>query len=751
MRVLEWWLHARRTSSGIIVFVVLAGIGIAGAAPDARKPVRTVSEVEARGREVITSYSDPQLAAWGFLDVTKPPYSADPTGARDCTSILQRAIEDARDARLITYLPAGRYLVSDTIEGIIGTVVPDQPLYTGRMDPWVGHRSFDYPCVIAGAAHGGRTTLVLGDHAPGFDNPQNPKPLLYFWARHDLDPPRNREPTMPSINFNQKILCLDFELGNGNAGAIAIDHRGAEGATIEDVTIRATGAFAGIRNAPGSGGAMHGLRVTGGRFGLYLTGSQPSPLVSDVVLRQQREASIFCTVRGPLTLVGADIDGAPIRGERGGTHWDAAINIIDSIVRLDRDTPAIATPRSVVLENVWFDRVATIAAISGHTPLLGNRDRWTQVVQYAAGGTVKYPQALGGQSRRDPVWIAGKVQEQDLVRLGDGRSAPPADLLDRHRFPRQPDWFNPAVANVRMPPWNAKADGEHDDTATLQAAIDASEIVFLPKGVYRLTQPLRLQANTVLFGVTNLLSVLTCAPGKTGAFSNVDQPLPLIDTPDDARARTRIAMLKLELPVLNPCVYALRWRVGRDSVLRNIYPIRTAWHPEAPAIGEPMLRIEGNGGGRWYSQTLLGWWSQGPDYRHLLVAGTREPLRFYHLQPQHGRSEAMVEVRDAQNVTIYSTKMEGNYTSFWFRDSRHIRLFGFSGITAPRAGWPVFRLDDVYDIQLAGLYPQLAGLGRVGALGIGHDPRTWLLIRHGATAIRGDQQLAFYGWAGASD
>jgi len=40
---------------------------------------------------------------------------------------------------------------------------------------------------------------------------------------------------------------------------------------------------------------------------------------------------------------------------------------------------------------------------------------------------------------------------------------------------------------------------------------------------------------------------------------------------------------------------------------------------------------------------LLGWWSQGPDYRHLLVQGTREPLCFYHLQPQHARCEAMIE------------------------------------------------------------------------------------------------------------
>ncbi len=728
----------------LLLSLALAAMGVAGLRADhaAGNPVRTETEVREAGRQAVARYGDARLAALGFLDVTKAPYLADPTGKQDATAAIQQALNDARDARLVTYLPAGRYLVSGTIEGVIGTVKWDHWPYEGWSDPWVAYTSFEYPCVIAGPGEGARATLVLADHAPGFHDPKNPRPVLYFWARGETGPVLEPNSPQPAINFNQKILSLDFELGTGNPGAVAISHQSAEGSTIEDVSVQATGAFAGILNAPGSGGAMHGIRVTGGRYGLYLPGSQPSPSVSDLTLLDQEEASIHYRGRGPLTVVGADIRGAPIRGGSVGARSDGAINLIDSIVAVRGGGPAIATPRSVVLDNVWFDRAATVARIADHPPVAGNATGWTHVARYLAGGIVKSPDFLGGASRRDPLWLDGQEQTAPLLQAGPA-ATPPADLLTRHRFPRQPGWFSAGTANVRTAPWNAAGDGRQDDTAAIQGAIDAHDVVFLPKGVYRISRPLRLRANTTLFGVTNLFSVLTPLPGAP-AFSDPGHPQPLVETVDDPRARSMLAMVRLELPVLNPSVYALRWRAGRNSVVRNVYPIRTAWHPNAPVIGQPMVVIEGSGGGRWYTQTLLGWWSQGPDYRHLLVRGTREPLRFYHLQPQHARSEAMIDLRDVEDVDIYSMKSEGSYTVVAMQDSRRVRLFGYGGNAAMRPGWPLFSLDRCSDVVLAGIYPQLGGIGNVGALRVGYDPRSWLILRDGDRTIRGDQQFVLY-------
>ena len=203
-------------------------------------------------------------------------------------------------------------------------------------------------------------------------------------------------------------------------------------------------------------------------------------------------------------------------------------------------------------------------------------------------------------------------------------------------------------------------------------------------------------------------------------------------------------MLSLEVPVKNPCVYALSWRAGAKSVVRNIYPIRPIWHPHAIAMSHPMVRISGSGGGRWYTQTLLGWWSQAPDYRHLLVDNATELLRFYHLQPQHARSNAMVEFRNAQNVDVYSMKAEGDVTVVWLNRCRNVRLFGYGGNAVPGPGRALFRVDDCTQTQLVNIDPQMWGTGHWGALGIQYPPRTWNILQDGTFTLKGTQQFALY-------
>ena len=67
---------------------VLAGQGDA---------IRVESAVIATGRAAVARYEDRHLASLGFLDVTKAPYQADPSGKTDATAAIQQAINDARD------------------------------------------------------------------------------------------------------------------------------------------------------------------------------------------------------------------------------------------------------------------------------------------------------------------------------------------------------------------------------------------------------------------------------------------------------------------------------------------------------------------------------------------------------------------------------------------------------------------------------------------------------------------------------
>lgn len=59
--------------------------------------------------------------------------------------------------------------------------------------------------------------------------------------------------------------------------------------------------------------------------------------------------------------------------------------------------------------------------------------------------------------------------------------------------------------NVKEPPYNALGDGSNDDTAEIQAAIDAANtagggVVFLPKGTYKTSAALILHSNILLLG-----------------------------------------------------------------------------------------------------------------------------------------------------------------------------------------------------------------------------------------------------------
>ena len=160
--------------------------------------MRLRSDVEAAGRRIVADYGDKQLAADGILDVTKAPYLADPTGKKDSTWAIQQAIKDARDARLVTFLPGGSYRVSDTIACVQGVVTPDHWPFGKSASPatqtTAGESGFNYqsdyfPCILMGSRTRQRSTIFLAPQSPGFGDSQKPKPVVHFWARNEDEEP----------------------------------------------------------------------------------------------------------------------------------------------------------------------------------------------------------------------------------------------------------------------------------------------------------------------------------------------------------------------------------------------------------------------------------------------------------------------------------------------------------------------------------------------------------------------------------
>jgi len=702
--------------------------------------VRTQAEVLAAGRQVLAHYANKWAAAAGFLDVTKAPYLA----RGDDTVALQRALRDARDARLVVWLPAGTYLVRDTLQCVEGAMErrpsrddPKADLAAVAMEPTFEDRlsAWDWPCVIRGAGGEKRAVIRLAPDARGFADPARPRPLLFIWARR-WDPPHDLQ---GNISFNQMLISVDLDI-RGHAGAIGVDLQGAQGTAVQDVRIEAEGAFAGLRGLSGSGGGTHQLTVHGGRYGVLaagigeyakLTGSQPSPLLAAATLTGQSVASICYAGRGPFTVVGAKIQGRGIVCDGGAFLFNGAINLLDSTLEIDGGA-AITTNRPVYVANTFTRGADPLVRFPDGTPAALPSAGWSQVREFAGAPAGPYP-----------VWLDGKKQTALVADIVTA-PAPPADLQSRHALPPLPVWGSPGVADAGAAPYSARGDNQTDDAPAIQRALDEHAVVFLPKGRYRLGRPLQLAPGRKLIGAGRSFTVLLPLPGSP-AFADGAAPQPLVDVADTPEGDTAIALLQLNVP--GPGASALRWRAGANSVVRDV---NFRCGPSGGTRG-PCVVVEGNGGGRWlnlfFSDAMT-----GSDYRQILVRGTRQPLAFYMFNPEHTRGEVMTEFIDTRNVTIYALKGEtfvinhperGTRPLLRVRDSAGFRLYGGGGIGGAAAGDQpqIYRFENSRDFLIANAGHQFHELYFAA-------PKTWSIlsdVRDGhETATPGDEYFTLY-------
>lgn len=662
-----------------------------------------------------------ELAQLGFVDVTAPPFLADPLGKKDSTQAIQQAVNFARDHQMAVFFPPGTYAISDSIECVQNLRV--------RASGSIGSPPH-HACVLIGSAKdpAHRAVLYLKPHSPGFTDETRKKIAIHILKRSSDKGFGNFD---SGESFNQTFHNIDIRIGEGNCGAIAIRMQAAEGSSIQDCTIYNEHGHTGMRGAAGSGGSHHNLTIIGGKIGIDsrgwppefpedATGTQPTPVMAHVTLIGQTEAALVHKSRGPLIGVGWRIQSktsGPLivnRKNHERAPFDSSLCLVDSLIQFEQPSPGnsvLTAERSFYFQNVYVSNAARLTPERLLEPAAG---KWLRLEHYACAVN---PSPHEGYQFSEYPSIRG---ERMPAFIQTAQAAPPADLRSRHIWPATaPTWEAPGGVNVKRPPYNAAGDGMTDDSAALQKAIDENEIVFLPKGYYRLTDTLRLKPNTKLIGVAHHLSILM-ARSPFGSLRDVEHPKPLVETSNSARADTYLAFVGIGVPYHAPSqtpgktagMYALRWKCAGTSILRSpgIHRLHIFGQGSSLPEGQKMLTfdhplclITGSGGGKWFNFFIHG--SAHPetqDYRHIKLAGNTEPIRFYMLHAQHANNaDSQCEAVGVKDLTVFGIKTENNTSFFRISDCDTVRLFGHGGIATPPPGGAQYTFRDVKNLLIA--------------------------------------------------
>ncbi len=683
-----------------------------------------------------------KMAALGFVDVTAAPFNADPTGQKDSTIQITDAVFYARHHKMVAFFPAGNYLVSDTIRCFGGW--SDMRTATLKYLPYCQL----WGCVLMGDQRPGkRATIILKENSSGFDDPENPKPVLDFisfaWWRNTPSAPLERQgPT----GMNQTLQGFDIVLKPGNEGAAAVSFDTAEGSFIQDCKFDIGSAYTAILGGPGSGGTVYNISVKGGQIGAKLNSSRPASTLVGCNFEDQKITAIEYRQRGPVNIVGCSFKlprGATVlnlRPRKPGNFMSSA-SVIDCMVDYpEGDAPATGFDAhgSIYLRNVWLRNVNTVCNSITYGEL-GKSD----------AGWIRVEEAAADHYYQDPIHAAihiDGVKSSPFVKLSSG-DAPPEDLLSRHIWKEAefPTWNSPGAVNVKEK-YGAEGNGEADDTASLQKAIDENEIVFLPKGAYCISRTLRLKATTKFLGIHPSYSMIVPVAASGGDFCSGKNPCPAIKTENAGNADTQLAWFSVFMPrELSFGAYMMEWTCGGDSRIRSVFPVTGytendieplskgiyPWHnwswenfdfPDAlgrvvhhtrnvpdPKADEnekipnyPLVVVKDNGGGGWYPFMALDGRRHGHGYRKILVENCSGPFSIYHSHFQYCHGKAEMEIANSRNIAVYGMKDESDTIVIWTHDSENITITGLGGIGRRFADCK-FLVENCREIILANL------------------------------------------------
>jgi hypothetical protein len=238
----------------------------------------------------------------------------------------------------------------------------------------------------------------------------------------------------------------------------------------------------------------------------------------------------------------------------------------------------------------------------------------------------------------------------------------------------------------------------------------------------------------------------------------------MITSGTSAAAINLLADLKLLLPMdCQGTTSMALWKAGAGSTVKNVgFDDRDVVDEVARTV--PLIKITGNGGGKWAGLWILeGKNASGANGHMLEVNGTSQALKFYFLDLEHNNSSPQAKFINAANFDIYQVKAESQLTSvtnlenelYWFEGCQNFRAFGFGGSARPDTpdpdveppGHTLIRLQPYLGTNNNHyMFTQLQFQQPTnGGTGTEPNPNVYSrLMDNGVVKVRGDRQAVLY-------
>ncbi|MFK3889318.1 glycosyl hydrolase family 28-related protein [Sphingomonas sp. NPDC079357] len=536
-----------------------------------------------------------------------------------------------------------------------------------------------------------RPQIWLGDNTAGFGS--GVAAMLAFTGEDQYRvgkapvPPRTSVPFDPSIfdatssTFYSALSNIDFRIGDGNAGAVAVRFRVAQHGYLRHVDFHIGAGLAGVYQA---GNEFEDLRFFGGRYGIMSEKTSPAWQFTliDSEFSGQRDAAIR-EHEVDLTLVNVAIRDTPVGIEIDRGYSDS---LWGKQVRFERVSQAavVISEENSVFTQIGFDDVIAI-----DTPTFA---RFRDSGRTIAGKGARYR-------------VADFSHGLKLAGLGTiGETATDVTMTPLSRAPKRPanairalppvrDWANAHDLGV-------KGDDATDDTAALQRAIDTHRVVYLPLGRYRVTDTIKLRPDSILISLHPSLTHVYL-PDETPAFTGVGGAKAMIES---ARGGNAIVHgLGLWTGAINRRATALLWKAGAASEVNDVKiqggggtvltkgsPINQN-DPRARPDGQyPSIMVTDGGGGTfsaiWSPNTLA---SAG-----FHVSDTNTPGHVYQLSAEHHyRAEIVMDRVKNWEFLAPQTEQEVrdgvNAVSTEFHNSSDILFANYHGYRVTRTIKPM--------------------------------------------------------------